>query len=100
MRRRTLELLAPGDCFAVRRFNQEVLRLKSYEEGKTSLVRSFPSKVGVIHALTRTCKSKIQTDEPKIRTRFQPCVVSQGRLVGWGARIAPANRRRPTDPPR
>lgn len=32
---------------AVVEFNQEVLRLKSFEEGKTSLIRSFPSKVGV-----------------------------------------------------
>ena len=28
-------------------YNQEVLRVRSYDEGKTSLVRSFPSKVGV-----------------------------------------------------
>ena len=79
MRRRTAGLLAPSDCSAGRRFNQEVLRLKSFEEDKTSLIRSFPSKVGVI-ALMRTCKSKTRTYEDSSEI---PTVRRFARVAGW-----------------
>ena len=43
--REFLGILDAGDH--VVEYNQEVLRIRSYENDKTSLIRSFPSKVGV-----------------------------------------------------